>query len=303
MQATAAQEKFLNSFVCERLSSSPENEELVNKFSNHRPNSSGVMERFRHWAFCEDKIGNLAYYAVKYEGLGLVLLFALRCGEVFKPFNTTEQKRSIDTYKQIEEILIAESDSGKICINESTIARMQTLLNLSQGDDPYILEHILEKIKAKKEEGERQLELIDRIREDQLVDDNKKIQRVNIVYPAVELTYFYTNDANKTKIKELFLANNIVHPVGEVLFWKFIVPIVQKIPSLVGCEYLFLYAADDSENKTLVNYYASLKFEDEDSIGNNKPESDFQCKFMYQTISSLEEKRMNFLANFNDEYV
>lgn len=93
---------------------------------------------------------------------------------------------------------------------------------------------------------------------------------------------------------------NMGHPMGETLFWKFIAPKFFDVQSIVGCEYAFLFAADLSEEGSLVNYYdVSLKFQKRLDIGTNKPFYDFCCDFMCQEINDMRKNRQLFFENFN----
>lgn len=86
-----------------------------------------------------------------------------------------------------------------------------------------------------------------------------------------------------------------------MVFWHFIVPIVIEVRSLVGCEYLFLFAADMSEHHTLQDYYHNqMGFNDEGERATAKPLYDLSCKFMYQEADSLAERRDEFFENFNE---
>lgn len=68
----------------------------------------------------------------------------------------------------------------------------------------------------------------------------------------------------------------------------------------VGCEYIYLFAADMSEDQELVNYYrANLNFIDADDHATAIPLYDFACKFLYQRTKCLTKSRDDFYANFN----
>ena len=85
-------------------------------------------------------------------------------------------------------------------------------------------------------------------------------------------------------------------------FWHFIVPLIFELRKIVGCEYLFLFAADCDPDEHLVNYYSQkLKFKKADEHSAAMPIYDFTCKFMYQEIAELEKKRMKFYENFNHD--
>ncbi len=88
--------------------------------------------------------------------------------------------------------------------------------------------------------------------------------------------------------------------MGETLFWKFIAPKFFDVQAIVGCEYAFLFAADLSEEGSLVNYYeVSLKFQKRLDVGTNKPFYDFCCDFMCQDVNDMRKNRQLFFENFN----
>ena len=90
------------------------------------------------------------------------------------------------------------------------------------------------------------------------------------------------------------------HSLGEVVFWKKIVPKFFEVQNIVGCEYAFLFAADLSEDRTLINYYdVILKFEIDPDVGTNKPFYDFTCAFMCQKLSVMKENQESYFNNFN----
>ena len=59
----------------------------------------------------------------------------------------------------------------------------------------------------------------------------------------------------------------------------------------VGCQYLFLFAADKSREEKLVRYYENqLNFIKPDELATAKPFYDFTCKFMCHDVSTLKRK-------------
>ena len=71
---------------------------------------------------------------------------------------------------------------------------------------------------------------------------------------------------------------------------------------MVGCQYLFLFAADLSKGEKLVQYYADqLNFEIPENLATAKPIYDFSCKFMCQEVKGLEKGREEFFNNFNPD--
>ena len=127
-------------------------------------------------------------------------------------------------------------------------------------------------------------------------EGNEKVSRVSKTYPGIELVHFCTNDNAKAVWKSYGLG----HSLGEVVFWKKIVPKFFEVQNIVGCEYAFLFAADLSEDRTLINYYdVILKFEIDPDVGTNKPFYDFTCAFMCQKLSVMKENQESYFNNFN----
>lgn len=127
-------------------------------------------------------------------------------------------------------------------------------------------------------------------------ETGRQIWRVEHSYPSVELVHFCANDDKKDEWKSY----GFRFPMGAVLFWKYVVPILESIRNNVGCEYIHLFAADNTADETLINYYTvSLGFAKEDSLGTTKPRYDFSCVFLSQKISTLLSKRQKFFDDFN----
>ena len=90
--------------------------------------------------------------------------------------------------------------------------------------------------------------------------------------------------------------------LGSIIFWKFIIPQVKYLLEIVGCEYIFLFAADLSEDESLVNYYRELGFTDSLVHHVAIPLYDLACKFMYQETNQLIEKQKKFFEDFNPDF-
>lgn len=120
---------------------------------------------------------------------------------------------------------------------------------------------------------------------------------VGKTYSGVELMHFCANDEyhENWPLKD-------VKPLGAVIFWEFIVPQVVNIMKMVGCEYLFLFAADLTDDEDLVNYYREyLGFTDRLEHKAAMPIYDINCKFMFQKTIDLEERRRQFFEHFNPD--
>ena len=133
--------------------------------------------------------------------------------------------------------------------------------------------------------------------DDLAIETNMNITHVLKTYSGVELVHFCSNnDAD-----ELWDSFMLPQSRGMIVFWYFIVPIIIQLRKLVGCEYLFLFAADDSNDQTLVEYYRNrLNFDDNQERAVAKPVYDFTCKFMYQDLEHIDDLQKDFFEHFND---
>jgi hypothetical protein len=147
-------------------------------------------------------------------------------------------------------------------------------------------------------------EITDGIKNSKIKDKCKdKCSHINYVhssYPGIEIVYFCANESFREKWKTLKIGN---HPMGKVLFWHFFPDIIENILEIIGCEYLFLFAADSTDDRLLVAYYkVDLKFEEPNLIATNKPLFDFECIFLSQKIEDLQKNKEEFFNNFNQDF-
>ena len=288
---TAEQRDYLNSLICQRLSDDEANKELAQIFENAL--NQGIANVLaRGWN--ADKKDKLAFYIVKDPAVNVPLFFfSLKCGEVFIPYN---QERRQEIMKNAGMLYAAATDH--------------------KADD-----WAMESIQKRKESGEEVKEIREELArryhmnvsrcmsyEEDKLQEGDKINRVQETHAAVELVHFcaYDNRRNfwypvtgnpaKQRWKKMGMNDQTI---GNVVFWQFIDPIIRKVRDLVGCEYIYLFAADRQKYGTLVKYYEKLGFEMRDDLNVNKPEYDFTCYFMCQKVTSLRNRRNEFFREYN----
>lgn len=282
---TDEQARIIDSFSCERLSSNPENRELIKNFENAKGNS--LVAYLQHLAWDEDVECKTAYYLIKSSDGEAAMFFSLKCGALFDPLEEDIIEARANRAQELLQAIQATNEDGQK--NELTI---QLLEQFRSGQDISV-----EQIKKKLKGTARKAQIVlDQLNYDKAHEGNKQIIRVGHTHPGIELVHFCANDLVKEKWKALGLR----HPMGEVMFWRYIAPIVYKTQECIGCQYAFLFAADTSEDGTLINYYdVSLKFERPADIGTSKPRYDLCCQFMCQEISKLRQNREEYFNNFN----
>lgn len=278
MKITEEQIALLGKLRCERLSSDDVNFRLVDTFRNWRNDS--IAEVLRNEAYAEDEKGTVAYYVVKHENGKLLFFFSLKNGMLY---DQHLDEKTIMLLKNLYDYL-EELDKDK---------------GLSEAEHA-IVEAIKEKVRSRKGLTKAELERIPKrnakILEDLEQELNQNITHVGKTYSGVELVHFCANTATD----ELWASLNLPQPRGAVIFWQFVVPIVLSVKGLVGCEYLFLFAADISESESLIEYYSNLLgFAVAQDRATAKPLYDLSCKFMYQETVPLEQMRSDFFNHFN----
>ena len=77
----------------------------------------------------------------------------------------------------------------------------------------------------------------------------KNLKNVGTTFQGVEIVYFCAND----EYRHIWTGLQIPMKLGSYIFSRFLVPIVQDLTELVGCEYLFLFVADLTEDEELSN--------------------------------------------------
>ena len=274
---TDQQKALLEGFSIERLSSSELNLRLVADFSN--PKSDSLTNKIQSEAFEEDESGTVAYYVIKNKQGGILFYFSLKCGQLYDKLYEKEQIRLIkNLFKYFDEIEREASTSEE---DRKLIREIRESVRTSKG----ISKAELEKIQKKNNKAIADMEKV----------FTENLQRVGQTYAGVEVVQFCANE----KYREFFDSLDFFPQFGAVVFWQFLVPIVLEVRKIIGCQYLFLFAADTSDDERLIRYYRALNFTDAGEHGAVIPLYDWTCRFMYQEISGLKQGRETFFNNFN----
>ena len=278
MKITDNQLQTLCKFQCERLSANTDNFSLVDDFYNMRNNS--LVETLQGDAYEDDENKRIAYYVVKEEG-HIVFFFSLKCGLLYDEFIEGDRFKEMKSF--YERIVQMSLDEKQTAENKRAIAS--------------ILESVRSKKGVKREDVARVLRLSADSEEFSKVF-GKNLKNVGRTFPGVEIVHFCANDACRDVWEKLNFPQNM----GTTFFWYFIVPKIQDLMEIAGCEYVYLFAADLTPYEELIRYYSEqLKFEKIDEHCAAIPMYDFTCQFMSQKTCELEEKRCFFFEHFNPE--
>ena len=308
---TKQQKAYLESLVCQRISRDEANKQVIDAFQQAGKYAGITGALKTGWNV--DKQDKVAFYIIKDPADNQPLLFfSLKCGEVHQPLDPAK----LDSILKNSLMLLKEAHSR---CGYLPATRSLTLLQLyfySINALAYV--ESTEKIEVEdwaKEVIEKQLvdgqlpakawlsivrrvfrnqDKLDRYRAEMEMEKSNII-RTKKTYAAVELVHFCAHAPAKEKWKSLGMGQSL----GKTMFWQFIEPKIRELRDLVGCEYIYLFAADGNRAGKLCNLYQELGFDFRDEIYVTKPAYDFCCYFMCQEVRKLRTRKNEFLKNYN----
>ena len=278
MNITSDQLSILESFVCQRLSSDGDNMRLVDNFTNHI--NDAIAQTLKNEAFEEDESNSIAYYVVKNADGQILFFFSLKCGLLFDHFINPDLLSQLQ--KLAKELNDISDDKSLTPEQKRGITEVMEKIRTNKG----IVKEDIHKLRLQK------LNILEELEK----EFNADIARVGKTFSGIELVHFCSN----TNTDELWDSLGFPQLRGTIIFWYFVIPKVMEALKYVGCQYLFLFAADKSKEEKLVRYYENqLNFKKPDELATAKPFYDFTCKFMCHEISTLKQEQAEFFANFN----
>lgn len=281
MRITEEQLEALDTLVVERLRDNKEANALLVKGFENKKNPTLVKVITSDYAFDKDAEGKAAYYVVKTRAGELLLYFSLKCGELFEKLDMEKMQLALRIRNSAYKI------QNKEVFPEEEVKAASDFIHSNLDEIKNILLDI-----------ESYLEKKDDFKADISAELNTEMQRVLRTYPAIEVVEFCANENGRKAWRKL----GIDRKMGECVFWHCIVPKLKKVQDEVGCQYVYLFAADSSLDGDLANYYkVALHFEQSATLGANKPQYDFQCFFLCQEMRKLLQYRDAFYEYFNPD--
>lgn len=278
MRITPEQQARIDSLYCERLSSNGDNFRLINEFFNSR--NMSISDTLQNEAYEEDEIGKVAYYLVKNQEDKILFYFSLKCGMLYDSFI---DDRSLKLLNKLMAYL--DDISSKEQLTEKEIV---------------IVDKFREQLRSHKGLTKKDIEQIPKkggtILEDIEKEIGENVTHVGSTFSGIELVHFCVNENSSDFWKESVEGQKL----GVVVFWKFVVNEVLEAMKHVGCQYLFLFAADKTDDEELVAYYRdNLFFKEAVDVATAKPIYDLTCKFMYQETRNLLSEQIYFFDHYN----
>lgn len=269
-------------FSVERLTARAENKDLIKNFK--APEKGFKLGEYLHEKAWEDDLeGETKVYLIKDDKGLLVAFFSIKCGLLYDSHEY--EKLNGDELEfvnlVVEQYEMNLSDKGDIiqayydCYDQIADERKDKLMEiaLQRYDDS-------EEIRTSK--------------------DGSSIKRVHETFSAIEITHLCKNNCYEYNIDNMMGVS-----LGSGLFWEKIIPKIKEAISIVGCKYLYLFAADNSDYekvRSLVRYYKDdFKFDEIQDLIIIKPDYDRKCQAMIQDVLEIERDGIAFWARYKKD--
>ena len=266
--------EYFHEFTCERLSSDLNNKKLIEDFQS--PEMGKELERYlKENAWGDDISGETSVYIVKDHYGNFVMYFSLRCGLLYAEdkFNKLSQEEK-DYVLSFKSTIGTDNLNGIYadCISKLGFDKTDMLFQMAQNQ--------LEQKKSDKELNEAHVAL-----------------NVDESYSAIEIRHLCKNIHYVCDIPTEV-------PIGIPVFWEIIVEKILSINKIVGCKYLYLFAADNTKEpntKKLVSHYkSSMGFSDIKDVKVVKERYDRGCLSLSQEIIELIKNREEIWNKYSD---
>ncbi len=275
---------YYQQYTCELLTSKEENKKAILSFKTNSY-SEPLVNYLQNSAWQKDEEGATKVYLIKDTAGKIASYFSLRCGLMYE----RDEKLSKNE-RNIFESLYEEmkKDPGGTRSKELENTYFAATAEIGERQATRLYEMARDKLDAEEYEAR----------------DPSTTERTKETYPAIELGHYCKNTE--------YVPPQYNHiPLGFALFWEVIVPQICKITNLIGCKFVYLFAADKTsdirkgeDSLGLVDYYKSAyKFENNIDLAILKPVYDSECYALVQEISALKENRVGIWQEYPEFYV
>lgn len=262
------------------LTYSKENKEILNGFISKKENNT-LEEYIKNKAWEEDLNGETRVYLVKDKSGDIVLFFSVRCGLLVEEYSAEklpeDKQNFVDTV--VDSILKNDTSTEKYLYE--------------YGCECYAYEECDRLFKIAKNRVHSK-------NESKVIGQFNTI-KVHKCIPAIEVAHLCKNESFQ-------VPQGLDIPIGFGVFWEIIVPLVIDVAEVIGCKYVYLFAADRTDkqkediDRKLVSYYKNhFKFSEcEETIKFIKPEYDNYCYGLIQEVAELKTNREAIWTEFSD---
>ncbi len=266
---------FFKKFHSERITVREDNLRLLRDFKA-TDEGKNLETYLKDKAWEADLEGETRVYLVKDDNDSIALFFSLKCGLLYKKYQYDELD---EEKKEFVDLLIAAMQKG----DYELLAEYYESGLCDEKEMKQLIEIAYNRLELKVEEKQLQ--------------DGGYTLKVEECYSAIEIQHFCKNS--------LYKKNECIGiSLGFGIFWEIIVPLLCEITEKVGCKYIYLFAADqtdDDEVRKLVQYYKNeLKFSDVEDMIIIKPYYDTDCFGLVQDVPKLKKHREAVWEEFSD---
>ena len=270
---------------------------------------SNISSYLRNNAWSDDCERNTKVFLVRDKtSKQIVFYFSLNCGILYEDFLDDKLK---DEEKIVFKKYVEALSRLKEC-DEKEQNQVNEQLNKAMGDIWEVVEEP-DRVSKLMSLAKDKVEILEeKNKEAEDTHDKEHTQAVKETFPAIDIKFLCRN-------KDYVPQSRLDFKLGVYVFWEIIVPHILEISELVGCKYVYLFAADrtnedtninvpmwtpdydpdeeyegKSENdvRKLVAYYINeLKFENISKYTILKPSFERTCFTLVQEVSKLEENR------------
>lgn len=316
------QKKFLSERLTLETLRSGRDKKAIEQFEQAACGSR-IAEYLINDAWEDDENRNTKVYLVKDKiTKEIVYYFAINCGIIYSELGganlSDAEKDPFERYiAAIQDLENGNNPSGHQNDAESRFRiAMEDLIRAANDPDraTYLLGLADDKAVGKQEENERFAKTA----------EQEHTMNVQDTFPAIDIKFLCRNKNYHPDIKLNF-------KIGIYIFWEIIVPRLLKIADAVGCRYVYLFAADNSEMNRqkpampvmytqdfdpyaddedeneekedvlqLVSYYQrELKFEPVTEYKILKPRFERTCFTLIQEVDKFSENRESVWAEYS----
>ncbi len=264
---------FKERFSCVEITEDIQNKELIKTFDGGAK-GKGVETFLKEKAWEDSSLGRSRVYLIKERKDGTIrAFFSLKCGMLYSPILSEQMEGEdrdflellIDALRENNDQLLTEYKASGVYSNE----KFQEMFDEAQ--------RIIE--------SEREAS-----------QGIHKSYDVAVTYPAIEIENLCRNHSVESSGRI---------PFGFLVFWIYIIPKVLEVAKIAGCEYVYIFAADstDEPNKgqALVRYYrTNFGFHDTEDLHFIRPRYDLQCYEMVQSVKEACDNSKNIWNQIED---
>lgn len=234
-------------------------------------------------AWTDDLEGETKTYFIKDESGFLVAFFSVKCGLLYD--NHEYEKLKGDELEFVN--LLIEQYEMNLEEKNQIIQEYYSYYNQIADERKDQLIKIA-------------LQRVDVSEENKTTTDGKNVLRVHETYSAIEISHFCKNE---NYVYDIDLMEGV--SLGTGLFWRKIIPKIEEVTRVVGCKYIYLFAADNSEHekvRSLVRYYKDdFKFDELQDLMILKPDYDRKCQAMIQDVAEIEDAGKAFWTRYKKD--